>query len=707
MTTQAVLKPMPIGTVYLIDPTLSADQRRRDLENIRNTGFNTVVLWPAATRWDAAHPGGVAFDSIDRVMDDCAELGLGAVVELQGQQVHQEMTPHSHPAMPAVAKQGHKRSFNWNHPDFQKATLTYIEQVAEHFLGHPALLAYDIFNEVGNANTDEWTRRQFVPYLRERYDADLAALNHHWGACFADFDAIAEYTPEHLKTLGWWSVVPQRDWYAFRHQNFIDLLDEWTAAVRRVDEDTPVFADVLGCDTQQNRDGWYYGVNDWDIAEHSDVLGLSCYANMLPQPYWETQGWAWPMFWRTADAAARGKQVVISEMMTSNRSLLPTESSTMTDEVGLWSAQAFFHGVDGLIYWKWRPFRRGEQVGGRGLTDNDGTPNEQAQQAAAVAAWVDRLGDRLLGLRPDHAGCAILFDHNTQHLLSAIGQVPPDIYTDSAMGWFEAFWRRGVAPTFLAGRLLTADGVPDDIRVLVVPCGVAISQAQADRLTAFIERGGTLLTESRFGLIDEQGNLWDHAPGAGLNKKLAFTEKRLNARYTGGIEALGLRLENELVQDRLETTLNTQTRLAFDDGTPLLLELRHAASPEPSEKLGAHHHVTMLLGRAVRRQILGALAVFNAMFDAVAGPITTGLRWQPPGPDVDVSVLVDDAGVHRMVGITNFQHHVATVDFQSAMNLTEVVPTDAASVSNLDHGTRVMVPPRTAALLVLSDGDTP
>src|SRR5688572_6386682 len=76
---------VPHGAVYLISPEHDSETRRRDLEGIRRLGFNTVVLWPPASRWDAPEPGGLAFDSIDHAMDVCAALGLRAIIELQGQ----------------------------------------------------------------------------------------------------------------------------------------------------------------------------------------------------------------------------------------------------------------------------------------------------------------------------------------------------------------------------------------------------------------------------------------------------------------------------------------------------------------------------------------------------------------------------------------------------------------------------------------------
>ena len=79
------LKRIPFGVVLLAEPGVPLEETQRDLENIAALGFNTVVLYPSVSRWDAPVPGETAFDTIDALMDTCAGLGLGVVLELQGQ----------------------------------------------------------------------------------------------------------------------------------------------------------------------------------------------------------------------------------------------------------------------------------------------------------------------------------------------------------------------------------------------------------------------------------------------------------------------------------------------------------------------------------------------------------------------------------------------------------------------------------------------
>ncbi len=642
---------IPYGTVYLVDPELAPEERRRDLETIQGLGFNTVVIWPPVSRWEADPPGDVAFDSVDEVMDACAELGLRAILELQGQNTSWQEAPECYPT-PEGTPRPNARDIPINDPQYRKLTCDYIRAVAEHFRGHPALLAYDLFNEVGNLSRDPHTITEFIRFLRRQYDSDVRALNCAWGSFFADFAGLAD-VPPNFQAWRWSSCVAERDWQRFRAVNFAECLAEWRDAVREVDPDVPVLADVLGADTLHNRAGDYFGITDRRVADRVDVLGLSCYGNMLGERWWECDAWRWAQWWRASLSAARGKQAMISELMTQNRTLFPWEASSMTDQVRLWSYQAVFHGIRGLIYWKFRPFRKGLQVAGRGLTDFAGRPNRHGRQAAETGAFVARHADTLAGLRPDAAGCAVLHDPNTQDVYQAIQPRAPDFYTDAHGGIFRGFWTRGVSPLVVEPEDLL-DGPPSWLRLLAVPCNVSVSRATAEALAAFVRSGGALLTEGRFALLDEDGRLRPHVPGGGLAEVLGFEETDFTARMCGSIDTSWgtLALENDYFQT-LALADDTDVLLRTRDGTPALVARRVGR--------GMAVHAAMLLGRKIHHDAPGALGVFAQAFDAIQDRPAPAVPVLSKGGRVDVSVLVDEGDRPRLVGIVNYHEDRTSV----------------------------------------------
>jgi hypothetical protein len=340
---QLTLGLLPFGTVYLIDQDLTLAEKRRDMQNIKALHFTTVVLWPAVSRWDGDPPGQTAFKSIDEVMDICQEIGLRVILELQGQNTSNQEAPELFGLT--------ENKTDLNNPAYRVLTERYLREVAHHYKGHPALIAYDIYNEVGFHSKDSWTIEAFVEFLRLRYANDIQALNRAWGTYFAAFEAITRMTPTFNAQYDlWYSAVPQLDWLRFRPYNWAKRLDEWTRIIREIAPNVLIMADVLGNDTLHNRSDDYYGATDWSVAEHVQVLGLSCWANMLGANWMVQDAFRWPQFWRAALSAGRGKQVIISEMMTPNRTMFPVERSSMTDQIRLWSYQAIFNGL--------RPFQR-------------------------------------------------------------------------------------------------------------------------------------------------------------------------------------------------------------------------------------------------------------------------------------------------------------------------------------------------------------
>jgi len=681
---------IPYGAVYLVLREQDTETRRRDLTNIKKLGFNMVVLWPPVSRWEADPPGGLAFDSVDEVMDTCAELGLKAVLELQGQDYNHEALPETLEFMRKTRGEQAEDVAPLNHPEVRRHIRSYMQAVARHFKDHPALLAYDIFNEVHYRSVDEWTIREFVEFLKGQY-GDIQALNRKWATFFPDFDTIGDWVSR-VRPRTWSSGVAGRDWFRVRPRNFAERLREWGEAIREVHPEAVILADILGCDTMHNRDGQYGGATDWQTAAAVDVYGLSCWANMFNPQWWLKDCYAWPHMWRQQLSAGRGKQVIISELMTPNRSMFPEEHSSMSDHLRLWGYQAFFNGIKGVIYWKYRPFIRGVQVAGRGLTDYEGNPNEFGEQAAVVADFVRRHADDLAEAVPDDSGCAILFDQNTQDLYQSIQGWDAEFYTDAHRGFFRGFWRNGVSPSFMSVEDIAA-GVPERVKVIAVPCNVSVSAATSEALLAFVKRGGRLLTEGRFGLLDEDGNLYARVPGAGMRDALGVGERKLLSdaadRIPLGEGAMDLPdYLQELVLDE-----KAQVRLATAAGRPALVTAGHGD--------GRYVHAPFLLGRKIEREVPGAEAVFDLAFAEVAEALRPAVPVLAKEGRIDISVLMDPGGKPILAGIINYEHESREVRLAWKQEPRAVETDEGSRVQVREGEMRVMLPARSVAALFL------
>lgn len=523
---KALDRPL-LGAVYLVEPNLSAERQAADLRRMAEAGFNLCVLWPPVSRWEAPDGHGLAFGAIDRAMDACAKHGMAAILELEGQNPAFQFAPDATWTMDRLPQSNRARHWvSYFHPDAAKEIDAYVKAVAEHFKDHPALFGYDLFNEVNFHSTDPHTQSEFRAWLKSKYK-EVKELNRAWGRFYSDFAQV------HLENFAhpyskWSSLRHLLDFEDFRADAIVKLVKRWTDVVRSVDAKHPVIVDNSWSMT--TFDTTILANDDWKIAAAADVFGLSVY----PQS-WDVRlrenPCAVAQIYRggvCAGSLARGKAVMVSELQTHNQTAL-ARGSSVHDEVKLWTWQAFAHGVEGLVYWKWNPFTRGFQVAGRGMTAPDGEPNARAAQATAVAKVLHAHPDLFVNRRVFDSGVALLYHPTCDRFTDLILPDEPGLYRASLAGWYRYLWEQGVQPAFVQADDLLKEATRH-LKLLVVPCQMMLGKAHAGVLKRFVAEGGSILADGRFAIVDEEGFAYERAPGH-LTETFGYLERDYLSPY--------------------------------------------------------------------------------------------------------------------------------------------------------------------------------
>ncbi|HUU29900.1 MAG TPA: beta-galactosidase [archaeon] len=508
-----------LGAVYLIEQECPPEQQLRDLENIAGTGLGLVVLWPPVSRWDAPDGVSIAFDSVDRVMDICSKLGLKAILELEGQNpAFQFMPDYLFKTEYLSENDTGKHWVNYLHPEVDKIISDYVRAVAGHFKDHPALFGYDLFNEVNFRSTDKYTLEAFQGWLKAKYQ-NIRELNRVWGRFFTGFSQVRLDNLDYAYSR-WSSLRPQLDFHDFRADTIQRLVRQWGDTVRSVDPDHPVIADSSWSMTYF--DNMLLANDDWKVSSVVDIFGLSVY----PQS-WDIHIASDPcpisQIYNGGVCACPEKPVVVSELQTHNQTVLARDSSVF-DELKLWTWQAFMHGIEALIYWKWKPFTRGFQVTGRGMTLQDGTPNQRSAQAAEVARVINANPRLFLGRKMYDSGVAMLYSPECDHFTDlTLPDEKSGFYRDSFAGWYRCLFNRGITPSIIRAADLDQEHT-GHLRIMIIPALAMLSREDAARILAFAARGGKLLADGRFAVVDENGFAYSQAPGGGLHELFGYRE---------------------------------------------------------------------------------------------------------------------------------------------------------------------------------------
>lgn len=533
--------PFLFGAQYYRAPTPEPACWEGDLGRMRELGFNAVkffVQW----RWSHRAEDRFFFDDLDRLMDLAHANGLGVTLN-----VLMDMAPtwlyRACPDARQVDAQGHvvepyavaHRTIGghpgpcYRHPGALVLRRRFLSAAAEHFRGHPALSMWDVWNEpelsFQQRHPDVRTmvcycprcHEGFIAWLRDKY-GQLDRLNQVWGRCYADWEEV-----EMPRVTG--AITDFVDWREFHLDT---LTGEATWRLRVIEEldpchgrylhVVPVYFSAVTC------------VDDFAVAEPCEVFA----ASMGSAPSAIIQ----------VISAGRGKICYNVESHV-NHGCTNLHQPVVDDQalrrnflaqVGL--------GVKGFLFWQYRPEVLGGESPAWGLVRLDGTDRPATLAARDFWAGVRPHAAGLLKARPAVPRVGIwksrkneIFHFCIQDSVASLNAAV-EAYTNAL------YWRNTPFCYLPGSRLASGDLVgvphpdtsglgprsPDELAMLVMPCGYYLTAEEATALDRWVRGGGVLLTEAHLaGYNASTGRHSRVLPGCGLAESWGLRESESTA----------------------------------------------------------------------------------------------------------------------------------------------------------------------------------
>jgi beta-galactosidase len=510
---------MTYGAVFMLDREMTDLFIEEQFSKMAGLGFNTVVIWPPLF----FDKGELRLDRHLRVFDIAAEHRLKVVLELTGQVPNLEYWPdalHTEAVMVrdfsgrVVHGQNGLGELNYNHPAIQQALHKVIKICVETYKDHSALAAWDIWNETHFKSFDTYTVRAFQEWLEHKYQS-IDALNRAWVRTYTRFDQI------YVDPVLWASIMPEVDWETFRCENLASMVAKLRSYVRELDPVHPcitdnVMANVSWCELDR-------GTDDWQVAQNTDCYGISFYPKTGGRLLKDNAPWLRSLTLSGARSAGNGK-FMISELQSHTYSELGVAEKVSPDELVSWNFESISHGACGIIYWKWAPFKRGLQVGGRGLVSADGRLTERAYEAKTIAQFLSTYPEYAKAVPCDDQ-MGIVYDPQTVRVLSAttksIAQLTgKEQLHNGVKSIYASACKQSILPRIVTPHQLCNSDI--SIPVLILPFQVNMDDAFALKLVEYAKKGGTLVVNFPFASIDASGCLYAQLPGGPLNESLGL-----------------------------------------------------------------------------------------------------------------------------------------------------------------------------------------
>lgn len=564
----------PLGAVYLIEQGRPFEEMGRDLDRMVECGFDSITIWPVANAWLAKGPDEFVFRDTLRLLDMAQSRNLRVIVQLIGQNQSQEYMPDCllRPEMMIQPAENRPHTCFWanlNHPEVDAAVKRYLREAVEALKAHPAIMAWDVFNESHLRTDDAWTTALYRQWLAGRYGT-IDELNRRWYRRFAAFDQI---NPEDRAVAYsvWSSLLPVVEYERFRSENLTSICARFIGYVKELDSTRPVFVDGTAGQFFAGDGLGGRNCDEFDTARISDVYGGTYY----PKSWGRNLGgkpWELGLFYSlSADAAARaGKDFWITELQTHTQSALTPGSEVEPHELVNWIWAGIAGGAKLVHLWRWRPFLHGYQSTGRGLTQLDGTPGPRAKAIGSLIKNLRQHEQTIAEARPVDPAVRLVISYRSRLFMDAFLR-GVQRFPAALAGWYRAFWSSGI-PVGIS-ELSMLDEKDLAAPVLVLPSLISFSEADAQKLAGYVENGGTLIADARLGVCDQWGDVRaEGLPGRTLSPVFGVREIDVAGPIDFHVDAQSLR--GSFLSQILEVAEGTEVLAATADGRPAVVANR-------------------------------------------------------------------------------------------------------------------------------------
>ena len=361
-------------------------------------------------------------------------------------------------------------------------------QLARRYGKHPALELWHISNEFNGYCYCNLCVAAFQEWLRERY-LTLEALNEAWWARFWShtYTAWEQVNPVDSSTHGL-----EIDWQRFMTHQCASFIENELVPIREHSPGMPVTTNMFG----------YEGYDRNELAKKLDVISWDSY------PSWhqdgaeldETRVGAGVAFQHDLFRSLKGNQpFLLMETTPSAVNWYPVSPLERPGIHRLGCLQAVAHGADGVCYFQFRKGRGSSEKFHGAVIDHAGHENTRVfREVSELGGALQKL-KAVVGSRV-HAEAAVICDYQNRWAIDAsrAQQNAHKNYSETCLKNYQPLWQRGIATDVIDS---TADF--SKYRLVIAPMLYMVRGDVAERLTRFVENGGTLVTTYFSGIVND------------------------------------------------------------------------------------------------------------------------------------------------------------------------------------------------------------
>lgn len=469
----------------------------QDLDNIAELGANLIRIGDFA--WDRFEPAEGVYDFafFDEVIAKAKKRGLSILMCVPTA----TMPAWLYEKYPEIMNEdergyrqpfGARRGYCMNSDIYREKAVRLAAAMAEHYRDEKAIAAWQVDNEIGHEGSDmcycSSCREKFREYLKEKY-RDINELNRRWGTSFWTH-TYTSFSQIPLPQPSFTAQNPslRLEWERFRSKSCADHIAALVKALKDVDPELIVTHDFEGGTIGKHFD-------PFQIARPLDFVSYNNY------PVWGGQ----PAPMSESDLAftvdfARGfkrEKIWITEAIMGAQGHNDIGYAPKPNEAKNWALASLDHGVESLIFFRYRGFTKGAEQFCFGILDAD---NEKRRKYYETQSFFREVKDR--DITYPKAEVCIVYDFDSKSSMSIQRQSDTFSYERECQKLYRQLYQQG----------MNCDVISSDVdfsgyKAVILPYMIVMKDSFKIRLKDYVSSGGRVVMTPRTAWKDEDNNL--------------------------------------------------------------------------------------------------------------------------------------------------------------------------------------------------------
>ena len=482
-------KPL-YGAAYYSEYT-PTDRLDEDIRLMKEAGLTVVRV--GESTWSLFEPqdGQFEFAWMDRILDAMHKAGIKVILGTPTYSIPSWLAKE-HPEVLSQTTDGRqsyygiRQNMDIYNPTYRQYCERIIRKMMEHFAQHPAIIGYQVDNEVEARNIDNPDYFEgFRDFIKTEFKGDLKELNRRWGLNYwgmninrwEDFYDRKGVTNPSYKV--WWERWNRKVTADFLNWQ-ADIVNEY----KRPDQF------VMHCFMP-----WFPAIDQVEAFRQMEYPAINVYYNMQDQ-----QDGQWIAY--SCDymrPVSRSHHFLITETNAQGTGWSSRDQWPPYDGQLRQNMYAFLSGGANMVeYWHWATLHYGQETYWRGILGHDGQPNRVYREFQRGAKELERIGDRIVNIEKKNR-VALLFSHDSHYGLEFMPYDRNDQYKVNMM--YEALYRQNIECDILpVDKPQMQDFSGYDL--LIVPSLYVATDELLQKISDFVKQGGEVVMLYKSGYTD-------------------------------------------------------------------------------------------------------------------------------------------------------------------------------------------------------------